>query len=113
MSSGLVAGAMIFSMLAVAAESRAQDKKTAAVDEVFSDLTKAGSPGCALGVYRDGKIVYSKGYGLANLEENVADHAAERVRHRFDVETVYGREHLAPGEAGKTVHQRRHPEIRS
>jgi CubicO group peptidase (beta-lactamase class C family) len=63
---------MVFSMLAVATESRAQDKKTAAVDEVFSDLTKAGSPGCALGVYRDGKIVYSKGYGLANLEENVA-----------------------------------------
>lgn len=71
-SSRVVAGVMIFSTLAVAAESRAQDKKTAAVDEVFSDLTKAGSPGCALGVYRDGKIVYSKGYGLANLEENVA-----------------------------------------
>jgi CubicO group peptidase (beta-lactamase class C family) len=72
MSSGLMACVMIFSMLAVATESRAQDKKTAAVDEVFSDLTKAGSPGCALGVYRDGEIVYSKGYGLANLEENVA-----------------------------------------
>jgi len=72
MSSGFWAGAMMFSMLAVATESHAQDKKTAAVDEVFSDLTKTGSPGCALGVYRDGKIVYSKGYGLANLEENVA-----------------------------------------
>jgi CubicO group peptidase (beta-lactamase class C family) len=47
------------------------DKTTAAVDEVFADLAKPGSPGCALGVYRDGKIVYSKGYGLANLEENV------------------------------------------
>jgi CubicO group peptidase (beta-lactamase class C family) len=71
-SNGLMAGAMIFSMLAVATAGRGQDKKTAAVDEVFSDLTKPGSPGCALGVYRDGKIVYSKGYGLANLEENVA-----------------------------------------
>jgi CubicO group peptidase (beta-lactamase class C family) len=71
-SSGVVAVVMIFSMLAVAAESGAQDKKAAAVDEVFSDLAKAGSPGCALGVYRGGKIVYSKGYGLANLEENVA-----------------------------------------
>lgn len=68
----LAAGLMIFSMLAVTTESRAQDKKTSAVDEVFSDLTKTGSPGCALGVYRDGKIVYAKGYGLANLEENVA-----------------------------------------
>jgi CubicO group peptidase (beta-lactamase class C family) len=47
------------------------DKNTAAVDEVFADLTKPGSPGCALGVYRDGAIIYAKGYGLANLEENV------------------------------------------
>jgi CubicO group peptidase (beta-lactamase class C family) len=47
------------------------DKTTAAVDEVFADLTKPGSPGCALGVYRDGAIIYAKGYGLANLEENV------------------------------------------
>src|SRR5712675_846976 len=48
------------------------EKSAAAVDEVFGDLTKAGSPGCALGVYRDGKIVYAKGYGLANVAENVA-----------------------------------------
>src|SRR4029077_9053188 len=48
------------------------EKSAAAVDEVFSDLTKSGSPGCALGVYRDGKIIYAKGYGLANIEENVA-----------------------------------------
>src|SRR4029077_6131051 len=47
------------------------DKSTAAVDEIFADLTKPGSPGCALGVYRDAKIIYAKGYGLANLEENV------------------------------------------
>jgi CubicO group peptidase (beta-lactamase class C family) len=47
------------------------EKSAAAVDEVFSDLTKSGSPGCALGVYRDGKIIYAKGYGLANIEENV------------------------------------------
>jgi len=48
------------------------EKSAAAVDEVFGDLTKSGSPGCALGVYRDGKIIYAKGYGLANVEENVA-----------------------------------------
>lgn len=42
-----------------------------AVDAIFADLTKPGSPGCAVGIYRDGKIVYAKGYGLANIEENV------------------------------------------
>jgi CubicO group peptidase (beta-lactamase class C family) len=46
-------------------------KMEAAVDEVFEDLTAPGSPGCALGVYRDGQMSYAKGYGLANLEESV------------------------------------------
>src|SRR5580704_14408106 len=49
----------------------AQDRSAAAVDEVFADLTKAGSPGCAVAVYRNGKVSYSKGYGLANIEEDV------------------------------------------
>ena len=49
-----------------------QQKLEAAVDEVFQDLTAPGSPGCALGVYRGGQMIYEKGYGLANIEENVA-----------------------------------------
>jgi CubicO group peptidase (beta-lactamase class C family) len=49
-----------------------QQKLEAAVDEVFQDLTAAGSPGCALAVFRGGQIIYEKGYGLANIEENVA-----------------------------------------
>jgi CubicO group peptidase (beta-lactamase class C family) len=69
---GLLASVLAFGGPCAANGSGADDKKTAAVDEVFSDLTKAGSPGCALGVYRDGKIVYANGYGLANLEENAA-----------------------------------------
>jgi CubicO group peptidase (beta-lactamase class C family) len=50
---------------------RAQEKKARAVDELFADLSKPGSPGCALAVGRDGKIVYENGYGLANIEESV------------------------------------------
>jgi CubicO group peptidase (beta-lactamase class C family) len=49
----------------------AQEKTAKAADEVFADLTKAGSPGCALAVARGGKIIYEKGYGLANIEEGV------------------------------------------
>jgi CubicO group peptidase (beta-lactamase class C family) len=56
---------------AVPEAGKAQDKTEAAVDEVFADYTKAGSPGCALAVYRDGKIILTKGYGLANIEEHV------------------------------------------
>jgi CubicO group peptidase (beta-lactamase class C family) len=49
----------------------AQQSPNPAVDAIFADLSKPGSPGCALGVYRDGKIIHSKGYGLANIESNV------------------------------------------
>lgn len=49
----------------------AQSPINPAVDAVFSDLTKSGSPGCALGVNRDGKLIYTKAYGLANVEQQV------------------------------------------
>jgi CubicO group peptidase (beta-lactamase class C family) len=50
---------------------RAQDPAKAAVDAIFADLTKPASPGCALGIYRNGKVVYAKGYGLADIENSV------------------------------------------
>ncbi len=40
------------------------------VDKVFSDFQKPGSPGCALGVFRNGHVIYAKGYGLASVELN-------------------------------------------
>ena len=43
-----------------------------AVDQIFAAYQKAGSPGCSLGVIRDGAFIYSKGYGLASLELGVA-----------------------------------------
>src|SRR3954452_713872 len=39
------------------------------VDALFSAYDKAGSPGCALAVIVDGRIVYEKGYGMASLEQ--------------------------------------------
>ena len=48
------------------------DKIPAAVDEIFADLAKPGSPGCSVAIARDGKLLYAKGYGLANIEQNVA-----------------------------------------
>ena len=41
------------------------------VDKVFAAYTGPDSPGCAVGLYRDGKIVYEKGFGFADLEHNV------------------------------------------
>ena len=41
------------------------------VDEVFADLDKPGSPGCAVGIYRRGEIAYTRAYGLASVELDV------------------------------------------
>jgi CubicO group peptidase (beta-lactamase class C family) len=41
------------------------------VDQIFAAYDKAGSPGCALGVIRDGAFIYRKGYGTASLELGV------------------------------------------
>jgi CubicO group peptidase (beta-lactamase class C family) len=49
----------------------AQDVPASHIDQIFAVYDKAGSPGCALGVIRDGNFVYRKAYGLANLELNV------------------------------------------
>lgn len=64
--------AIFFSTVMAAIAASAQEKPVRAVDEVFADLSQPGSPGCALAVARDGKIIYEQGYGLANIEEGVA-----------------------------------------
>ncbi len=40
------------------------------VDRIFAAYG-AETPGCAVGVYRAGEIVYAKGYGLADIERRV------------------------------------------
>ena len=41
------------------------------VDKVFEKWNRPDSPGCALGIYKDGQIVYKRGYGMANLNDDV------------------------------------------
>jgi CubicO group peptidase (beta-lactamase class C family) len=41
------------------------------IDVLFSAWDTKTSPGCALGVFRDGAMAYSKGYGMASLEHDV------------------------------------------
>jgi CubicO group peptidase (beta-lactamase class C family) len=48
------------------------DGFTDKVDRIFSDWNTTSSPGCALAVVKDGRIVYEHGYGMANLELGVA-----------------------------------------
>jgi CubicO group peptidase (beta-lactamase class C family) len=40
------------------------------VDSIFAPYSSTSSPGCAVGVMRDGQLVFAKGYGMADLEHD-------------------------------------------
>ncbi len=42
----------------------------ARVDAVFKEYDSAASPGCAVAVFQDDKIVYKRAYGMANLDHD-------------------------------------------
>jgi CubicO group peptidase (beta-lactamase class C family) len=67
---------VVMVLLAFCAAAPAQSPKPeeslhANVDKLFAQWDKPDSPGCALGVIRDGKFDYKRGYGLANLDHNI------------------------------------------
>lgn len=47
------------------------DPATGRVDRLFAPYDKPDSPGCALGVIRDGGLIYARGYGMANLDYRI------------------------------------------
>jgi CubicO group peptidase (beta-lactamase class C family) len=47
------------------------DETTDKVDKIFAAWDKTTSPGAALAVVRDGRIVYKRGYGMAKLEDGI------------------------------------------
>ncbi len=65
--------ALIAAALPLAVEAHAQSRPdlSARVDSLFAEWDRPGSPGCALGVVRDGRLDYARGYGYANLDHDV------------------------------------------
>ncbi|HRW30520.1 MAG TPA: serine hydrolase domain-containing protein, partial [Emcibacteraceae bacterium] len=49
----------------------ALDQKFKEVDKIFADYEGADKPGAAVMIIQDGKVIFQKGYGMANLEENI------------------------------------------
>ncbi len=47
------------------------EDRAAKVDAPFAEWDKPESPGCALGVVKDSRFIYRRGYGMANLEHDV------------------------------------------
>ena len=58
---------LLLPLLAAAAD----DPRAQKVDEIFAAYNHPNSPGCSIGVIRDGKLVYRKSYGKASLELGV------------------------------------------
>ena len=44
---------------------------TDSVDAMFEQWDREDSPGFALGIFKNGRIIYARGYGMANLEYNI------------------------------------------
>ena len=42
------------------------------VDAIFAPWSGTTTPGCAVGISRDGVLDYARGYGMSNLEHDVA-----------------------------------------
>ena len=49
-----------------------RDARALRADSVFQRFDRTDSPGCALGVYENGRLLYGRGYGMASLEHGVA-----------------------------------------
>lgn len=48
-----------------------QQDKIRKVDSLVNSYSKSNEPGMAVGIIKDGKILYKKTYGLANLEDRI------------------------------------------
>jgi CubicO group peptidase (beta-lactamase class C family) len=47
------------------------DSVAAVIDKLYAPMAKAGSPGCSAGVYENGEVVFARGYGYAELVNDV------------------------------------------
>ena len=55
------------------------------IDALFAEYDKADSPGCALGIIKDGELIYQRGYGMADLEKG---EAIDPLKSRFYIASV-------------------------
>ncbi|MEE4198600.1 MAG: serine hydrolase domain-containing protein [Bacteroidales bacterium] len=58
-------------LLCLALSSYGQIGESEAIDSLFLEWNKPETPGCAVGIVKDGKLIYSKGYGIADLEHDI------------------------------------------
>ena len=71
----IVAGSALLAWLLLSDSTSAQayprTELTTQVDELFAEWDGEISPGAVVGIFMDGRIIYSKGYGVANLDYDI------------------------------------------
>src|SRR5687767_12527632 len=67
----VVLGVVVSSVWAQTPASAIDAARAGRVDAVFAEYDKPTSPGCAVAVYQDDRIVYRRAYGMANLDHDV------------------------------------------
>jgi len=60
-----------FLVTASLVSSLAADEKTDRVDKIFAPWDTTSTPGAALAVIKDGRIIYERGYGMAKIEDGL------------------------------------------
>lgn len=76
MKSFVATVAIFFSLLSSAVVARGQDASqdeqfAARVDSIFSPYARPDAPGCAVSVMKAGKILYARGYGMADVAHGI------------------------------------------
>ncbi len=66
---GLLSMLLALTFSAATAQQKLQFDK-AQIDSIFDTWNKPASPGCAVGIYSEGEIIFSAGYGEAILKSN-------------------------------------------
>ena len=58
-------------LLFFAGAQSAQTDLAGPIDKIFEKWSEPNSPGCALSVMKDGRVVYKRGYGMADLDHDI------------------------------------------
>ncbi|MFC1556942.1 serine hydrolase domain-containing protein [candidate division KSB1 bacterium] len=59
---------ILFMPLAVTLHAQVSGVQFSEVDKIFEEWNRPDSPGCSIAIFKDGRIIYSRGYGMANLD---------------------------------------------
>jgi CubicO group peptidase (beta-lactamase class C family) len=64
----LMKALIVLLLTAMATAALKADDRAKKVDQLFAMFDKPGSPGCSVGIIRDGDFIYKKSFGYASLE---------------------------------------------